>query len=107
MCIMYHDITAIINDVLETIVIIIEDNNNNSNKKTVTINENYNTVFIIQSIDNKEYYHNKYDIWWSSIDIFHFKLFAKNELLYFIDYHKINSNVNLSAKDALTLLYQP
>ena len=97
---MNHHITPIINDVLETIITHIED------KKTVSFND-FHDVIIIQSIDNKEYYHDKTAIWWSRIDYFHFKLLAKNELLYFIDYHKINSNVNLSAKDAITLLYQP
>jgi len=98
---MNHHITPIINDVLETIITHIED------KKTVSFNEYHNTIFIVEPIDNKEYYHDKTAIWWSHIDYFHFKLLAKNELLYLIDYHKINSNVNLSAKDAITLLYQP
>ena len=98
--IMDNDIRPIIIDVVEKIIIHIEC------KKMVSFND-FHDVIIIQSIDNKEYYHDKTAIWWSHIDYFYFKLLAKNELLYFIDYHKINSNVNLSAKDAITLLYQP
>jgi hypothetical protein len=98
---MDHNIIPIVNDVLETIIANIE------RKKTVSFYDFHNTIFIVEPIDDEEYYPNKRHIWWSHVDYFHFKLLAKNELLYFIDYHKINSNVNLSAKDAITLLYQP
>jgi hypothetical protein len=97
---MDHDVTPIINDVMETIIINIEC------KKTVTINENYNTVFIIQSIDDEDYY-NKRDIWWSSIDFFHIRLQFRDEVLDCIKNYKNNSNTKLSLRDALTLLYQP
>jgi hypothetical protein len=98
---MDHDVRPIINDVMESIIIHIED------KKTVSFNENYNTIFIIQSIDDKEYYHNKRDIWWSSIDFFHIRIEFRHEVLDYIEYYKNNSNINLSLRDAMTLLYQP
>ena len=98
---MDHDVRPIINDVMESIIIHIED------KKTVSFNENCNTIFIIQSIDDKEYYHNKRDVWWSNIDFFYIRIDFRHEVLDYIEYCKNNSNTNLSLRDAMTLLYQP
>jgi hypothetical protein len=98
---MDHDVTLIINEVIETIIVNIEC------KKTVTFNENYNTNFIIQSIDDNDYYHDKSAIWWSSIDYSNIYLLYKDELFHFIQNYKKNSDVNLSVKDAIRLLNQP
>jgi hypothetical protein len=98
---MDHDVRPIINDVMETIIINIEC------KKTVTINENYNTIFIIEPIDDKEYYSDKTTIWWKNTDYFHFRIVAKYEILNFIRNYKKDSNLDLSVKDAILMLYQP
>jgi hypothetical protein len=99
---MNNDIRPIINDVLETIIHNIKD------KKAVSFNEYHNTIFIIESIDDKEYYSNKNDIWWSSVDYIYFRIISKHEILHLIqNYNNNNSNLNLSVKDAIRLLYQP
>ena len=98
---MDHDITSIINDVMKTIISNIEC------KKTVSFNENYNTILIVQSIDDKEYYPNKCELWWRNTDYFDFRIVAKYEILNFIRNYKKNSSLDLSVKDAISMVYQP
>lgn len=76
-------------------------------KKTVTFNEYYNTIFIVQSIDDKEYYSDKTTIWWKNTDYFHFRTVAKYEILNFIRNYKKDSSLDLSVKDAISMAYQP
>ena len=95
--IMDNNIRPIIIDVLEKIIIHIED------KKTVSFNEDYNTIFNIQSINDKEYYNDITAIWWSSVDYFNFQVTYKNDILHFIYNYKNNYNTILSVKDAITL----
>jgi hypothetical protein len=94
---MDNNIRPIIIDVLEKIIIHIED------KKTVSFNEDYNTIFNIQSINDKEYYNDITAIWWSSVDYFNFQVTYKNDILHFIYNYKNNYNTILSVKDAITL----
>ena len=99
---MDHDVRPIINDVMENIIKKIVDC-----KKQVTFNEYHNTIVIIQSIDDKEYYHDKSAIWLSNIDYFHFRIRFRHEVLGCIEYYKSNLHIHLSVKDAIRLLYQP
>lgn len=98
---MDHDVIPIINDVMETIIIIIEC------KKTVSFNENYNTIFIVEPIDDKKYYSDKTTIWWTNTDYFDFRIVAKYEILNFIRNYKKDSSLDLSVKDAISMVYQP
>ena len=108
--IMDHNITNIINETIADIITTIEYDViceiYTNNKKNVSF-QDFRDVIIIQSIDDLEYYSNKRDLWWSNLDYYHFKLFFKNEVLYFIEYYKNNSNINLSIKEAITMLCKP
>lgn len=104
---MDHSITKIINDIIQDIIINIEYSVLcDTNEKHVTFHD-FHDVIIIQSIDDIEYYSNKCDLWWSNLDYYQFRLFSKNEVLYFIEYYKNNSNIDISVKEAISLLYQP
>ena len=98
---MDNNIKPIINNLIETIILHIEY------KKIVSFNESHNTIFMIQSNDDTDYYLNKCDLWWSKLDYSQFQLLAKHEVLYFIEFYKINLHINLSVKEAIVLLYQP
>jgi folate-dependent tRNA-U54 methylase TrmFO/GidA len=98
---MNHNIIPIVNDVLETIIANIE------RKKTVSFYDFHNTIFIVEPIDDEEYYSNKYDIWWSKEDYSNIHLLYKDELFHFIQDYKKNMDVKLTVKDAIRLLNQP
>lgn len=95
--IMDNDIRPIIIDVVEKIIIHIEC------KKMVSFNDFNNTIFNVQSINDKEYYNDITAIWWSSVDYFNFQVNYKNDILHFIYNYKNNYNTILSVKDAITL----
>ena len=95
--IMDNDIRPIIIDVVEKIIIHIEC------KKMVSFNDFHNTIFNVQSINDKEYYNDITAIWWSSVDYFNFQVNYKNDILHFIYNYKNNYNTILSVKDAITL----
>lgn len=100
---MNHNIIPIVEEILEKIITNIETCNHN--KKSVSFYERCN-IFTIVSIDDTEYYQNKRHLWWSKVDYFYFRISAKHDLLHLINDYKKNSNIDLSVKDAITLLYQ-
>ena len=99
---MNDNIIPIVEEIVEEIITNIETCNKN---KTVSFCER-SVIFIIESIDDLEYYQDKPNLWWSKMDYFYFRILAKHEILNFIRNYKKNSNIDLSVKNAITMLYQ-
>jgi hypothetical protein len=65
----------------------------------------FNDIIIVEPINDTEYYSDKNKLWWSKIDYFYFLKNSKDEILQFMDDYKNNTNIDLSVKDAIQLLY--
>jgi hypothetical protein len=99
---MNDNIIPIVEEIVEEIITNIET----CNKNKIVSFSHLHDIFIIESIYDNEYYYDKPNLWWSKMDYFYFRILAKHEILNFIRNYKKNSNIELSVKDAMTMLYQ-
>jgi len=100
---MNHNISSTVKEMMGKIITKIEANV--INKKHVSFFD-FNDIIIVEPINDTEYYSDKNKLWWSKIDYFYFLKNSKDEILQFMDDYKNNTNIDLSVKDAIQLLYQ-
>ena len=110
---MNHNISIIVKETMDKIITKIETNvetnakndTNATNKKNVSFFD-FNDIIIVEPINDTEYYPNKRELWWSKFECFYFLKNSRDEVLQFMHHYKNNTNIDLSVKDAIHLLYQ-